>query len=273
MRIMTNRLITIITLWLAAATAMAAGNVEAELQRLEQMQQDDAVAALGAKLDSAQDAGKKQYVAYCKEVEDLTASPESPQHSEQMLMALLHHQLNSPLLDEEDKTRPRFLLQDASKNQIGSTATDVDLMMKDGSATTLAHLAATAPITLVYFSNPDCDACQRVKQRMEQSATVAEFTGSKLLNVVAIYTLDDKRLWQSSTMPPFVTDTWNYTQKIFDEETYVLPSTPLFYIVDSNMTVLMKNEASLNRVETALRRLMLSSDNRPQQLSRLLFRH
>ena len=74
-------------------------------------------------------------------------------------------------------------------------------------------------------------------------------------------------------MPPFVTDTWNYTQKIFDEETYVLPSTPLFYIVDSNMTVLMKNEASLNRVETALRRLMLSSDNRPQQLSRLLFRH
>ncbi len=270
---MTNRLIAIITLCLSAVTTLAAGNVEAELQRLEQMQQDEAESALTAKLDSVQGVGKKQYLAYCKEVEDLTASPESPQHSEQLLMALLRHQLDSPLLDEGDKTRPRFLLQDACKNQIGTTATDVDLMMKDGPTTTLAHLAATAPFTLVYFSNPDCDACQRVKQRMEQSAVIAEFTGSKLLNVVAIYTLDDKRLWQSNGMPPFVTDTWNYTQKIFDEETYVLPSTPLFYIVDSNMTVLMKNEASLNRVEAALRRLMLSSDNRPLQLARMLFRH
>lgn len=270
---MTNRLIAIISLWLAAAMALAAGNVETELELLEQMQQDEAESALAAKLDSVQSVGKKQYMAYCKEVEDLTASPESPQHSEQLLMVLLRHQLNAPVLNEGDKTRPRFLLQDASKNQIGSTATDIDLMMKDGSTTTLAHQAASAPITLVYFSNPDCDACLRVKQRLEQSALIANLTDIKMLNVVAVYTLDDKRLWQSSTMPPFVADTWNHTLKIFDEETYVLPSTPLFYIVGRNMTVLMKNEASLNRVETALRRIMLSSDNRPSQLARMLFRH
>lgn len=270
---MTNRLIAIIAACVVAVTACAAGNIEAELQCLEQMQQDEAVAALNAKLDSAQSLGKKPYAAYCKAVEELTSSPESPQHSEQLLMALLSHQLKSPLLDDNDKTRPSFLMDDAEKNQIGATATDIDLMLKDGSTTTLAQLAAKAPITLIYFSNPDCDACQRVSQRLQKSALIAELTGSKLLNVVAVYTLDNKRLWQSSTMPAFVTDTWNYTLKIFNEESYVLPSTPLFYIVDRDMTVLMKNEASLNRVETALRRIMLSSDNRSSHLARMLFRH
>ncbi|MBQ5465799.1 MAG: hypothetical protein IIT60_00970, partial [Muribaculaceae bacterium] len=60
-------------------------------------------------------------------------------------------------------------------------------------------------------------------------------------------------------------------QAIDGEGLYDLPSIPLFYLLNRDKRVLMKNEASLNRVLHALERIMISSDRSTETLIRLIY--
>ncbi len=251
-----HRYLTTLILALAiTATCMAGpnGQLATDLATLERMSPDSAVTALQAKLDSAQATGAKNYAAYTQAAESLLSSPEETTHSEQLWMAVLHHMCSSPALSKEAKIRPEILLAEAKKNRIGSRAANIDLMLKNGETTTLSQEAASQRFTLLYFSNPDCEACHLTKERLAKSETVKQLTASKVLKVVAVYPLDDEKLWRATEMPADVVDTWDSTASVEEGELYALPSMPLSYLIDNEMTVIMKNEASLKRMERALR--------------------
>lgn len=249
----TTLLLTALATTAVGLGANATTKAETDFARIERLTADSAITVLKQKLDSAQATGRKGYESYLKEAESALASPESPVHSEQMWIEVLRHQCASPLIKGADKARPEYLLNDAKKNMIGTQATDIDLMLKDGSTTTLSKIASgDNRLTLLYFTNPDCEACQLAKGRIAESPVISRMVAEGTLKVVAVYPLDDEQLWSRTQMPPTVIDTWNSTQSIEADETYVLPSMPLFYLLDSKMTVIMKNEASLKRMEQAL---------------------
>ena len=70
----------------------------------------------------------------------------------------------------------------------------------------------------------------------------------KRLEIVGIYTLDNEQAWKSTNFPTYIINGWNKNQDIEQNETYSLPTLPLFYLLDSYKKVLLKGEASLNRV-------------------------
>ena len=191
-------------------------------------------------------------------------------HNEELYIACLEHAASSFVLGSSEKERPKMLLEMAKKNRIGTTAADIEYVTPDGKE---HHLNEPCEqYTLLYFNDPDCDACQKVKANMEQSTTLKSLVDQALLRVVAIYPDNNQKLWKKSKFPAWMVNGWDKKQAIENDGTYILPATlPVFYLLAPDNTVLMKNEPSLKRIEGALSRVMTSSDKDPQSLAKMLF--
>lgn len=181
-----------------------------------------------------------------KQAEATWGNPLSPEHDEVKYVEILKSVCNSNELSEQDKLRPKLLLNDAMKNHIGSQAADIEYVTTDG--TTHRLLDSDAPLLLIYFNDPECEACEAVKSRLDTCATLKNMVQEKNLDIVGIYTLDNEDAWKSATFPSYIVNGWNRHQDIDTHETYTLPTIPLFYLLDSDKKVLIKAEASLNRV-------------------------
>ena len=176
-------------------------------------------------------------------------NPADGQHNEQAYLDLLEQIAASGHLTGDDALRPQYLLEDARKNRIGSAAADFDFVTADGVEHRLSDYQA--PEILIYFNDPDCDACRLVKARLDTCQAIKQRVESGSLAVIAVYTLDDEQAWRRATYPSYMVNGWNRSQSI-DDGLYSLPSMPLFYLLDSDKKVLLKNEPSLNAVLSAL---------------------
>lgn len=202
--------------------------------------------------------------------ESRLGNPADSMHNEELYIACLEHATTSYVLGNSEKERPRLLLEAAKKNRIGTPASDLEYVTPDGQTHHLSE--ACEQYTLVYFNDPDCDACARVKSRMEQSQTLKGYVDQGLLKVIGIYPESNEKLWKKSTFPSWIVNGWDKKQQIENESTYAMPaSLPVFYLLAPDKTVLLKNEPSLKRIESALDKVMLSTDKNPQSLATLLF--
>ena len=197
-------------------------------------------------------------------------NPADSIHNEELYIACLEHATQSFVLSNSEKSRPRLLLEAAKKNRIGTPAADIEYVTPDGK---LHHLNDPCEqFTLVYFNDPDCDACEKVKARMDQSPTLKSYVDQGLLQVIAIYPEDNQKLWKKASYPAWMINGWDKKQTIENEGTYMMPaSLPVFYLLSPDKIVLMKNEPSLNRIEAALNKVMASANKDPQALAALLF--
>ncbi|MDO4510253.1 MAG: hypothetical protein Q4B68_00365 [Bacteroidales bacterium] len=180
-------------------------------------------------------------------------NPLSEEHDEVKYVEVLKTACESEVLSESDKMRYRLLLKEAQKNHVGTLAADIEYVTPDGSTHHLSESAA--PLTLVYFNDPDCDACEKVVARLDTCATLKTMVLEKQLEIVGIYPLDDEQAWLQRPFPSYIINGWNKSQEIDQEETYVLPTMPLFYLLDADKRVVLKNEPSLNHVLDYLRNL------------------
>ena len=152
----------------------------------------------------------------------------------------------SDVLSENDKFRAQLLLEQAIKNHVGEKAADIVYVTPDDSTHHLHE--SKAPRVMVFFNDPDCESCAIVKQRMDTCTFLRRMVAAKQLEIVGIYTLDNEAQWRATTFPDFIINGWNKNQDIANHDTYLLPTLPLFYLLDSDKKVLLKNEASLNKV-------------------------
>lgn len=192
-------------------------------------------------------------------VEQRIARPFDNAAAEDSCLDLLKDLKNGKFLSVDDKMRLPYLAEEVQKNRIGTRAANVELVTADG--TTLSLLDSTsAQLTLVYFNDPDCDACQQVKQRLDTCSLLRHQAQAGILRVLAIYTGDNEVLWRNSHMPNYVLNCWNQDQSIDGDETYFLPSLPQFYLLDSSNRVLVKNQPSLNRIIDAVKNSLKESE-------------
>ncbi len=207
---------------------------------------------------------------YRKAVEmlDRLGDPTDSIHNEVLYMEGLKTVTSSFVLSNSEKDRPKFLLQMAQKNAIGAPATDLTLATADGKTAQL--LGGQVP-TLVFFNDLNCDACAKAREALAASATLSDYVGKGLLRVVAVYTGKSEKDFKKAAYPAWVTSTWDKTQQIEQADAYILNTTPLFYLLNGDRCVLVKNEPSLKRVESALAKMMLSSDRTTPALVKQLF--
>ena len=190
------------------------------------------------------------------------SDPADPLHNEQLYMVVLKHTTENFVLSNAEKEKQRLLLMGAKKNMIGTIAADFDYVTPNDKA--VHHLKdLKADYILVYFNNPDSESCETVKERLANNELINNLVSEKKLIVLGIYPYDDQKLWKKSKYPSMMINGWNQSRQIEYNELYDLPTLPCFYLLDNNYTVLIKNEGSLNKVETRLKALMSANTAGP----------
>lgn len=217
-------------------------------------------------------ATEKNPMAFRKTLEFVEihlGNPADSLHNEDMYLAALEHAAKSYVLSSSEKERPQLLLEMAKKNATGTKAADLEYVTPDGKTHRLSE--ANGKLTLVYFNDPECDACQQVKQNLDASS-VKDLAKAGQLNVVAINPVNNEKKWKKAEFPAWMTNGWDKKQQIENEEVYVMPvSLPVFYLLAADGTVLLKNEPSLKRIEAALAKAVAAKDLPSADLVKLLF--
>lgn len=205
-------------------------------------------------------AHRKSCLDALEKVEKRLQAPFGSTAAEDSCIHALNNIISCKLLSDSERIRPRLLLDWALKNRIGQPAHDIAFVEVDNRAHRLSDYKA--PLTLLYFNDPDCDACQLVKSRLD----TCEMLKLDSVQVIAIYPGDDEKHWRQASMPHYVINGWDKSQAIEEEETYFLPTLPTFYLLGEEHQVLIKNEPSLNAILARLSALlypMASSKNSP----------
>ena len=216
---------------------------------------------------TALESDSKAYRKAAEIVERL-GDPADSLHNEELYVTALNKLANSFVLSNTEKERPKLLLEMASKNHVGTNATDIEYATTDGKT---HRLLENDKIKLIFFNDLNCDACTKTKKAISESTALSELVKQGQLQVISIYTGNNQKAWKNNAIPDWVVNGWDKKQQIEKDEAYVLMTTPLFYLLNSDNTVLVKNEPSLSRIEKALGILSANADKNSQELIKLLF--
>lgn len=167
--------------------------------------------------------------------------PTSPVCNEEKLFPFLRYALQSPLLNEYEKIRPNFLLENIQKNRIGNPANDFTYTLINGEAGNL-YTVNTA-YTLLYFNDPGCEDCQLLTKKLSESAIVTNLLQDHQFTVLMVYVNDDMEAWEKHAEA--IPDSWMYTrdadQKINSDGIYNIKEFPTLYLLDKDKKVLLKD--------------------------------
>lgn len=161
--------------------------------------------------------------------------PNSPMRSEELFIIFLRHFAADPALPEAMRLRAADRLDQAMKNRPGTAAADFRLLTRDGSPSTLRRQLVT-DTTIVMFYDPDCSHCRQTTERLIAMGPSLRYP------VLAVDVAGDRQIWLATkdSLPP----SWQVTfatDPVDDNEIYVLPALPSFYLIAPDATILLKD--------------------------------
>ena len=175
--------------------------------------------------------------------------PNSPMHDEDLHILFLRALVNHPGLEETDRIRPRHLLEMALKTLSGVVAADFTVVCRDGSSRRLSDIKAG--YVLVYFNDPDCEDCRRVKELLSQSPVVNGLLESGRLKLLSVCVEGKTPAWEKAEFPAGWIDGYDDGQRLTREQVYDLKAMPTLYLLDAEKRVILK-DASFGQVEERL---------------------
>ena len=132
-------------------------------------------------------------------------------------------------------------------NKVGTKAADFRFADRRGKIRTL--YGVEAPYTLLFFSNPGCEACMSIINVLKEDPQISGMISSGRLKVLNIYIDEDLDAWRSY-MPIYPDEWYNGFEPDFvirNETLYNVRAIPSLYLLDSDKTVLLK-DAPENRM-------------------------
>ena len=167
--------------------------------------------------------------------------PESPMLDEESYLPFLQLLSNSPLLNEQSKARFAYQHEMALKNRVGTPAADFNFVTPDGSQQSLHGLETDTDLLLIFYE-PDCNNCKETISRLANSKKLNDEIANLQIKVLAIYSGDNKKLWQASLDSIPSSWTVGYEQGEIDRlDSYVFPTSPTIYLLDREKRVLAKD--------------------------------
>lgn len=182
--------------------------------------------------------------------------PNSPMRNEEFYIPVLNYIVSSPKLDETQKVRPRFQLDRVMKNRPGETAADFSYTLSDGTVAKMSSIKAD--YTILYFNNPDCEDCKRVKDYIKHSEVFNQMVKTNpipSLRILAVYPDTDIPLWKRGDYPGMMINSFDAGQVITKKELYDLKAMPTLYLLDAVKRVILK-DASVEQIEAWLRAIL-----------------
>lgn len=155
--------------------------------------------------------------------------------------------------------RGRFVRQAemCSLNRLGTVAADFRFADKNGRMRRLHDIKA--PMTLLFFSNPGCEACMNIINVLKGEPKVSAMIAQGQLAVLNIYIDEDITAWRDYM--PIYPDEWyngfDPDLAIRTEELYDVRAIPSLYLLDGEKRVMMK-DAPEQKVIAVLSNMMIN---------------
>ena len=226
---------------------------------LEMVHHSTALKAVNALCDKALECEKKSPVSNILDtmtelMEKYLYDANSPYRNEDYYGAYVGRLAEWDGISPELRGKYAFQVERTSKNKVGTVAADFRFSDKTGKIRTLHGIKA--PMTLLFFSNPGCDACMNIINVLKGEPRIAQLIEDGRLAVLNIYIDEDIAAWRSYM--PIYPDQWyngfDPDLVIRTDDLYDVRAIPSLYLLDENKTVIMK-DAPENRLFNALMQL------------------
>lgn len=126
-------------------------------------------------------------------------------------------------------------------NRVGTKAADFRFADKRGKIRTLYGIEA--PYTLLFFSNPGCEACMQIINVLNGEERISQLISAGVLAVLNIYIDEDLEAWRSY-MPVYPENWYNGFDPDFmirNERLYNVRAIPSLYLLDKDKKVILKD--------------------------------
>ena len=167
--------------------------------------------------------------------------PDSPYRNEDIYRPYLLGLVGSALTPEDMKPSYAHEAQLCSLNPIGARA--ADFRWRDASKHDHTLYKVEAEWTLLFFSNPGCQACKEIIQALKESPVLSEMVSQGRLAVVNVYIDEDIEAWYDY-MDFYPTEWYNGYDPLYvirGDVLYNVRAIPSLYLLDRDKTVVMKD--------------------------------
>lgn len=173
--------------------------------------------------------------------------PNSPFRNEDHYGAYIGRLAGWEGIDPEIRGKYAYQAEKCALNKVGTKAADFRFADRYGKTRNLYGIKA--PLTLLFFSNPGCEACMNIINVLKNDLRISEMIVSGRLAVLNIYIDEDLAAWRSYMQ--IYPDEWyngfDPDLAIRTETLYDVRAIPSLYLLDEEKTVIMK-DAPENRV-------------------------
>ena len=176
------------------------------------------------------------------------SSPNSSYRNQQLYAGILKAEMNSNWFNTYEKEKARDKLTLSKQNNIGSAANDFPYTTPGGNVKRMYEIKAN--FLLLYFNNPECEACKEMKESLSQSTIINQKLKTGELKVLSIYLGTDKKNWRNhlgeypKQWLQGITDGSLHNKKIYD-----LSAIPTMYLLDKDKKVLLKDYFTVQSIE------------------------
>ena len=126
-------------------------------------------------------------------------------------------------------------------NRIGTKATDFRFCDRNGKIRRMHDIES--PYTLLFFSNPGCNACMDIINVLKDDAVISSLIHNGVLTVLNIYIDEDLDEWRSY-MPVYPEEWYNCFDPDFtirNGSLYNIRAIPSLYLLDKEKRVILKD--------------------------------
>lgn len=204
---------------------------------------EKAVARLFSKVETCElaDTSSNIFERVGEIVDKYLYDPNSPMRNEDFYRPFVEARSHSELVSPEARAAAAVTARNCSLNKVGTKAADFSFSDSRGRSYTLYGIKAET--TLLFFSNPGCNACKSIIEALKAYPEMEPMIASGELAVLNIYIDEDLGEWYNY-MPIYPTSWYNGydpNYAIRTDRLYDVRAIPSLYLLSRDKTVLMKD--------------------------------
>lgn len=198
---------------------------------------------LFSKVEACQKADTSSlfYLRFTEMVEKYLYDPNSPLRNEDLFLPFVQELAECPFTDTLMRTGYRYMAGMCALNQAGTVAPDFSF--KDAKGRVHSLHGVKADYTMLFFSNPGCEACKQMVLDIDACPSVSKALLDGRVALVNIYIDQETDKWREyePTYPRSWITGYDWRFAIRNEQSYDVRAIPSLYLLDSGKKVIMKD--------------------------------
>ncbi len=188
---------------------------------------------------------EKLYIDLMELFELYLYNPNSNFRNEELYISVLNVILDSHYYTELQKDKYSLDLKDCSMNRIGLRAENFRFTTRNGETSSLDDL--TTDYIIIFFSNPECEACFEIINSLSQNTLVNDLLVANKASILNLYIDQELEAWLDymPIYPKEWINAYDPDMVVANVPLYNIRAIPTLYLLDKNKNVVLK-DATLN---------------------------